>query len=828
MTQHLSLMEKQVALEAEMLSEGRRHFYAKIDNGGGEDDASGRKLLKANLAKVTDGVVEFLSDSFHKGKAGKRAAAAEVLIDCLDPGILAYTAMRACLQSIYVGKNDDYQLTTAASSICRMIKTEQLFRTFKREHPGLYRHIQNEAEDAGRMDMSHTVKILRAAARRAGVTQGRFARFAEERQMAAAIKLIEIVIERTGLFVVRDVLRKGKTMKKLEPQADTMVWIKQHQDILAEQCVLYLPMIMKPKPWTTVHDGGYYSIQQQLIRTQNKKYLEEVQWGTGMENIYKAVNAVQNTAWTINKFILEVADELWNTFDGGVAGLPPANDLELPIKPADIDTNPEALRLWKRDAAIIYRKNAKLKSKRVATAAKISIAKRFAREPELYFPQFLDWRGRMYPTPVFLNPQSDDLGKALLMFSEGKPLGETGAKWLAIHLANSFGYDKASFADRAKWTMEHSEKIMACALSPTSNRWWMEADSPFAFLAACKEWLGYNFEGVDYVSHISIPMDGAANGLQNLSAMMLDEVGGKATALTPSDKPSDIYSIIAAKAEEIIKRDYGTDKDEMARNCSGKLNRTLAKRPTMTTPYGVTSFGIREQVEEELNSQMEDAKARQAIDPSYDAPILHVQGDLEDVAKYLGPILQEAVHETVVASREVMGWLQTVAKIVSQNELPVWWTTPLGLQIMQHYRKPISKQVVYMFQGKTMRLNYQVTGHKLDGRKQQLGIAPNVIHALDADHMKRTALMCVEHGITNLSFIHDSYGTLAADTGKMAYLLREAFIEQYTSVDVLGSLYEEIKKQLQDAPGLLAELPPPPAKGKLDLQEVRNSQYFFA
>jgi DNA-directed RNA polymerase len=39
----------------------------------------------------------------------------------------------------------------------------------------------------------------------------------------------------------------------------------------------------------------------------------------------------------------------------------------------------------------------------------------------------------MYAQPQFLNPQGSDLAKGLLTFAEGKPLGNDGAWWLAVH-----------------------------------------------------------------------------------------------------------------------------------------------------------------------------------------------------------------------------------------------------------------------------------------------------------------------------------------------------------------------------------------------------------
>jgi DNA-directed RNA polymerase len=105
------------------------------------------------------------------------------------------------------------------------------------------------------------------------------------------------------------------------------------------------------------------------------------------------------------------------------------------------------------------------------------------------------------------------------------------------------------------------------------------------------------------------------------------------------------------------------------------------------------------------------------------------------------------------------------------------------------------------------------------------GISPNFVHSLDASHLMLTINKCRENGLQNFSCVHDSYGTLAADATKLAYYLREAFIEQY-GADVLKKFREEIAKQI---PASMREMiPPMPKKGGLDLEKVRESCYFFA
>lgn len=57
-----------------------------------------------------------------------------------------------------------------------------------------------------------------------------------------------------------------------------------------------------------------------------------------------------------------------------------------------------------------------------------------------------------------------------MKFAEGKPLGERGLRWLKIHLANLYGYDKASFDDRAVFADEHLAEICDSANNPLEVR----------------------------------------------------------------------------------------------------------------------------------------------------------------------------------------------------------------------------------------------------------------------------------------------------------------------------------------------------------------------
>src|SRR5438874_9876866 len=140
-----------------------------------------------------------------------------------------------------------------------------------------------------------------------------------------------------------------------------------------------------------------------------------------------------------------------------------------------------------------------------------------------------------------MNPQSDHIGRALIEFADGKPRGERGAYWLAVHLANCYWKKKkVSFEKRLAWVQENEAEIVDFAANPLRmHRFWPEADQPWLFLAACLEWARYKKEGSGMISHLPISMDGSCNGYQHLSAMGLDRAGGHATNLMPSDVPRE-------------------------------------------------------------------------------------------------------------------------------------------------------------------------------------------------------------------------------------------------------------------------------------------------
>lgn len=198
----------------------------------------------------------------------------------------------------------------------------------------------------------------------------------------------------------------------------------------------------------------------------------------------------------------------------------------------------------------------------------------------IYLPHNVDFRGRAYPIPPHLNHIGDDLSRGLLLFGETKPLGERGLRWLKIHLANLYGYDKASFDERVEFVHEHLEDIYDSAERPLEGRrWWTKADDPWQCLATCIE-LRNALESPEpeaYECALPVHQDGTCNGLQHYAALGGDAVGAAQVNLAAADRPSDVYTYVAKMVEKSIEEDLARG-HEFAQLLSGKVSRKVVKQ----------------------------------------------------------------------------------------------------------------------------------------------------------------------------------------------------------------------------------------------------------
>ena len=318
---------------------------------------------------------------------------------------------------------------------------------------------------------------------------------------------------------------------------------------------------------------------------------------------------------------------------------------------------------------------------------------------------------------------------------------------------------------------------------------------------------GYSSE---FISYLPVPLDGSCSGIQHFSALLLDERGALATNIIngDEDKPSDIYAEVAKEVSKAVEIDAANGVLE-AKPLVGKVDRSVTKRNTMTTPYGVSRDGMKEQLLTELNP-----KDYTFVDTSF-----------ARMCVYLAERNKEGIEKVVVASKNAMDFLKEIARVANKEDKAIFWTTPSGFLVRQRYLKFASKRVDTFWGGTRIRLNVGEETSKIDHTKTVNGQSPNYVHSMDASHLVLTVDACLDKGVENFGMIHDSFATHAGNTDKLRDTLREEFVKMY-SENQLARFRDEIASQL--SPKNAKKLPELPKQGNLDITKVLNSTYFFS
>jgi len=799
-------LARQIALEDESRALGASRYRARrplpwrTEPSSADEEGElppGRALMRLAVQPTAEAIRSFCEIVGQGG--GARIPEAALILSSVGPEEAAFLTGRIILSAAAEGKKLTATAIAVADAILDHAQMERLRRVRADVFKGVVRRVQSHGIRSAKM---------RRKIQNVMIEHGVDHEVPLATRIRTGVKAIELFCDATGLFVIES---QGHRTKYVRPTEAVHRWLEQQHarcELLEPIC---LPMIIPPRRWSSPFKGGYVTKipGTRLVKQANGAYHDQLR-DQVMPAVYDAVNAIQETAWKINTPVLAVMREIWD--GGGVLGdLPARQPYPIPPRPADYADNEEAANRWKREASDIHDLNAKNVSKRLAISQRLWVAQKFATEDAIYFPHSLDFRGRVYPLATGgPHPQGDDVAKALLTFAKGEPITHAGAHWLAVHLAGLFGIDKVPFNERVDWVISHEHLILDSADDPLDGqRFWATADSPFMALAACIEWAGYVREGEGFISHLPVSLDGSNSGLQHFSALLRDPIGAKAVNLTPSERPQDIYTDVANAVQAKVNDSY----DPAATAWKGnKVSRKITKRPVMTFTYSATKYGYCDQILQTL-AEIDAAGTK------------HLDADNYVAARYMASEIWDTVQETVVAASTAMDWLRSVASIMTKAGLPLRWTTPTGLPILQSYFSRKTGRVVVNYRGQRIRLDVKIDQRKLDSKRQANGISPNFIHSMDASHLMAVANRCHDHGIRSLAVVHDSFGVHAARAYELRDILRSTFCELYQT-NWLEVLRDELAAQLPSE--VAATLPPLPPLGDLDIEEVRLSEYLFS
>lgn len=823
LSESLDLREQQLRIEHEIAEAGVRRYWDRIQR----VTDIGLETISPPVQHAMRSFVEPLAEELEQRyaeahrKPGRKSAFVKLLY-WADMSVVSLLTLRTVLDSV----SRPQRFTTIAMRIGREIEQELRFQQFEADAPGLYTTVQRGIDENPRSyRRDYRKRVLVHAANKYDVF---WEPWTETQLYGVGVWLLDAVVEATGLVGTRLIKTQRGTMSNLRvvPAPSLLEWMDEQHTACEGLTPRRAPMVCPPDPWETPSRGGYltHRMREPLVWATgaNRSEVEDMYRREAMPVVYDAVNAAQGTPLRVDDVVYLTASSLW---DNGAA-LPDIDRDDVPLPPKPEKGAPEVeWAEYKLRAREVSEHNEGMRGRRMASSLTLAMAKKY-RNRTIWAPHKLDFRGRMYTQPNFLDHQGADLGKGLIQLAESEPLTERGLWWISVHAANCWGVDKVSLEQRVAWVEENIDFIRDIVRDPVGERAWEEADSPFQFLSAC----GAVCAGVEG-KPVGVPamVDGSCNGIQHLAAMSLDSDAGALVNLVPGPEPGDIYSVVANKLREKVEEQRDTPTSRST--ASGKelwnssqsrfiaecwlkfgITRKMAKRPTMILPYNGTHVATERYIGDHLSSEIRGT----GEDPF---------GNHRDLAvKWITELIRPTMREVVSGPVRIMNWTRELAKPITASQKPLIWTSPSGFTVRQRYREMASRRIRTRVGDRIYHLSLSESTDKLDHRKQAQSLAPNWIHSYDAAALHMTLAQAREEGIAMIA-VHDSYGAHPNHLDRLNEILRDKFVDCYQGRGAM----EQLRVDLSHNSGVpMSELPPPPERGDLDLDAVRESEFFFA
>ena len=784
----------QIALERWMttLGKDRVKIIENIQRKGKMESLSNHgEVLTAHGTATLIPHIRSVRKKIEAGKAGKTFALLTPLIE-LPPQQLAAIGVRTILDSL--------SASPTLHAVCRDVMDKVWIETM------LDRATKDELFkfNRGRSRKAHKMAVIR----RMQHTDNWTAR----EKLASGLFLVELIARETGLITIEIDYSYKPARRVVKATKECMDWIndvKNKQELMTPN---YLPMYVKPRPWTSPTDGGYLTraVQSKFLKSNNKRVGRQT---NGSEPFYKAANIQQETAWKINDWALAQVNHAYdNNLEIGC--LLPANGWAIPPYPKHLDEDHPDVFRWRLQAKYLHEKNDRTRSTRIAQRKLIWVADKFKDEDEIYFVKQLDFRGRYYDRPPFLNPQGNDVARSLLTFANGTPIkNEDDLNWLRIHGANLYGL-KSTFDTRIDWVIEREQLITGAGNDPWINaEFWMRADKPWQFLSFCRAYHLFKREGYGHISNHAINLDCSCSGIQHYSAFLRDDMG-KMVNLTDSAQPQDIYATVMTKVNERLR----DSTDYRARRwLELQPDRSLAKNVVMCTPYSATRTAC--------YYFAYDWAQKRGKELYTNGGWTTKKGAMTTV-HFMAKILHEEATALIQPAVKAMQWFKSIGRKAGQQNTALRWWSPSGLPVIQDY-KDIRKTRIQLNYLSDVHLDIRANEEleDLDTKRMANSLSPNVIHSLDSSHMAFATIHAHEvSGVKNIGGIHDCFVTTAGEMSQLRDSVRWTFAEMYKR-PVLDNITNTLIYQIDTTKG--KELPPTPVIGDFDPSSVKQSTYFI-
>ena len=829
---NLAPSAQQMRIEQQSLEEGRQRYLRRDDNMKVQSiKGVPHRIITGALDDVSKAINDNINDQVkHQRETGGCPPVWFKTLKGMSTDLLAYIGLNSCFDAILMKE----QRTGLLIKIGRKVEVECFSDALRKHDKDMAKRLIKRAKE-NHSSQEYRYKGIRNIAAKEGFVVDKWTK---KFCIQIGAPILEGILKGCDVFqqfTINDTKGKTKIFVQLTKDAEMLMDQMKFDESWLEPC--YSPMVVPPRPWTSFSTGCYLdpflASSVPLVKhasKQQQKMIEDDFRRYGTPPYVEALNALQRTPLRINRRIYEAVDYCWKN-DWVFGKFPSKVEPEKKQMPSDFHTmEKHQKKQYVLDRRNYYKAVQQVKADKFVFSQSMAKAEELLTYDKFYLPWNFDWRGRMYPVSHF-HYQRDDHVKALFEFANGRKVAADNIGWLYIHLANVGDFGKISkrpLEERIQWTEDHTDEILAVAddFKSTSD-FWQSADKPFGFLAACYAFADYMRNPDDFRCHLPISLDGTNSGVQHYSSLMLSEEDAARVNLMPTNEMADVYQDVADEVTQRLLEE--TKETHLAKLwLDYGISRKVVKRNVMTYGYSSNVYGFKDQLKEDLMKDL----SRKVAYGELDAHPFGDEGTQEKAAYYLAKVNYAAIEDTLSSVAQAMGFVQELCDSVSKENKPLVWKTPIGFPVVQRYRKWVGHKIKIAMWDRDLkkRVRSQVTFREenpwvIDSRKMKAGIAPNLVHSLDACHMQSTILSMLDNNIEDFFMIHDSFGTQCAQVWPMFQIIRNTFVDQYTGPCFLSYFRSSVGEQrtAEEPP-----LPPVPNKGSLDVSQVVDSEFCFS
>ena len=790
----------------------------------GDVDLPRAQALVGRMAGVVCDILKEYAETKTRGNGGKYKG----WLRALPLDVAAVIAIRECIRLCSSPKTR-IRVQDLTFNVGKLWELEVRIRQAEEVNPVYMQRIHDQVREHCTRDYAHLRKLYSVAIDR--VFKGEIDLSLSKTDIIHIGKFgVDACLEAGLIEIERGTCRSGMAVEyKLSEAGEEFLRGYTQNDVRNVINVTESRMLCQPDPWTNLEDGGYLTIRRKAaaplikvskIRKAARSAMAAEFTAENMPRVFDAGNYLQSIPYEYHVPTRDAILRVWNS-GGNVLGIPSKDGPKKPEFPYgpewDKNTAPacevDVFNRWKRRTAMYHDE---LRAWRGHVREIGAFLKTVRGETGPYwFPVYCDTRGRWYYRGI-PNLQGSDMSKATLHFHEKKPLGKDGLFWLKVHIANSAGFDKERFIDRARWTEQNWPAIERALDCPEDYPEVFGKDAPWCMFSAAWEYREALRSGnpEEYKTGIPVHMDATCSGLQHFSALLRDPVGASYVNLSDPTKcgpKQDIYGAVATSALRMMQRDLESSDENLRRMAEWCMQvgipRSLAKKPVMTYVYGATLGGTTDHVEYMLEREIlpELGKSFPTWEDVRDPPYA--------VSQYIARKLFAGIAATVPAAAAAMQWLMTIAR-QQPNGKRMTWRTPSGF-VVQHDYQDYSETRLQL---KSCGITHTIVRYWNEGTRPHAmanAISPNFVHALDASHLVFVANAMARDGLCMVG-IHDSFGTHPCDVGTMHSHIRREFVNLYSGPNLLTEFLWDV--------GGVGE---PPARGNFDIEEVLDSEFMF-